>query len=157
MQSRALTTYVQRIYYPFLMREPLKRSQQGTLCLLWLHSPFLGNPLGNPQKREPGNAAQLSCLAVVESMQKLPQALQHLKAAAQSASKCLTLSVQGSVRKQLLVMAQSSNYQRVSRSLQRRSSTSGLLPDSTCPDPDLSMVRRHGRCCLGAEVKISSA
>ena len=78
---RALTTYVQRIYYPFLMREPLRRSHQGTLCLLWLHSPFVGG-----QASRAGNAAQLSCMAVIDSLQKLPQALHHLQAAAQSAS-----------------------------------------------------------------------
>ena len=78
---RALTTYVQRIYYPFLMREPLRRSHQGTLCLLWLHSPFVGG-----QVSRAGNAAQLSCMAVIDSLQKLPQALHHLQAAAQSAS-----------------------------------------------------------------------
>ena len=83
VQARALTTYVQRIYYPFLMREPLKRSQGGTTCLLWLHTPFLGPQGGSPSA---GNAAQLSCMAVIGSLAKLPLALQHLKAAAQSAS-----------------------------------------------------------------------
>lgn len=39
VQHRALVTYVKRVYYPFLVREPELGSAGGNLCAFWLHAP----------------------------------------------------------------------------------------------------------------------
>ena len=38
LQQRALLTYIKRIYFPFLVREPELISVAGHLCAIWLHS-----------------------------------------------------------------------------------------------------------------------
>ena len=78
VQMRALTTYVQRIYFPFLLAEPVKRSGEASTCLLWPHTPFLGS-------EDTSKGAALGCMAIVPSLDSLPQALQDVKKAASSA------------------------------------------------------------------------
>ena len=78
MQARALTTYVQRIYFPFLLAEPVRRSGEAATCLLWPHTPFMG-----PEDSTKG--AALGCMAVVPQLASLPLALLDIKKAAASA------------------------------------------------------------------------
>ena len=38
LQQRALLTYINRIYYPFMVREPEMSSADGNTWAIWLHS-----------------------------------------------------------------------------------------------------------------------
>ena len=84
VQMRALNTYVQRVYFPFLLAEPVQRSGAASTCLLWPHTPFLG-------PEEPGKGAALGCMAVMATLDSLPQALLDLTKAASSARALLTM------------------------------------------------------------------
>lgn len=73
MQTRALQTYVKRVYYPFLLRDPeIHALEDGTLCALWVHThPTLA---GMPQARN-----SLSAALVVPALSALPAALGNVE------------------------------------------------------------------------------
>lgn len=49
VQERALLTYIRRVYYPFLLRDPEISPVDGMLCAYWVHThPTLS---GMPQVR----------------------------------------------------------------------------------------------------------
>lgn len=68
MQTRALQTYVKRVYYPFLLRDPEIHALDGVLCVLWVHThPTMS---GSPHAH-----SSLSVAVVVPALSALPAAL----------------------------------------------------------------------------------
>lgn len=67
-QTRALQTYVKRVYYPFLLRDPEIHVLEGVLCALWVHThPTLA---GMPHAQ-----TSLSVAVIVPALSGLPAAL----------------------------------------------------------------------------------
>ncbi len=67
-QTRALQTYVKRVYYPFLLRDPEIHALEGVLCALWVHThPTLA---GMPHAQ-----TSLSVAVIVPVLSGLPAAL----------------------------------------------------------------------------------
>ena len=67
-QTRALQTYVKRVYYPFLLRDPEIHMLETVLCALWVHThPTLSHA--------PHAHSSLSVAAVVPALAVLPAAL----------------------------------------------------------------------------------
>ncbi len=66
MQRRALLTYINRIYYPFMVREPELGDADGHLWALWIHSS--SNSSGQ-------SGIMLGSAIVLPSLEHLPQAL----------------------------------------------------------------------------------
>lgn len=72
-QSRALLTYIRRIYFPFLLRDPKDVHRVDDLaCVIWLYL-------------HEGNGV-LGAAIVLPSLDLLPEALPLVTAAAQSSS-----------------------------------------------------------------------
>jgi len=69
LQQRALLTYIKRVYYPFLVREPELVSAGGNLCAIWLHS------VNSTRSSAPGTVL-LGMAVVVPTLADLPAALQ---------------------------------------------------------------------------------
>ncbi|EIE18073.1 hypothetical protein COCSUDRAFT_26470 [Coccomyxa subellipsoidea C-169] len=68
LQTRALQTYVKRVYYPFLLRDPEIHVLEGVLCALWVHThPTLA---GMPHAQ-----TSLSVAVIVPALSGLPAAL----------------------------------------------------------------------------------
>ena len=69
MQIRALLTYIRRIYYPFLPRDPRDVQRVGdTTCLLWLYLH--------------GSQSILGAAVVISALEQLPDALTAVDQAA---------------------------------------------------------------------------
>ena len=68
VQQRALLTYIKRIYYPFLVREPELVSVSGHVCAIWLHSL-------NCSRTASTGLVVLGVAIVIPSLQDLPAAL----------------------------------------------------------------------------------
>lgn len=68
VQTRALQTYVKRVYYPFLLRDPEIHLLDGLLCALWVHThPTMACvPYGH---------SSLSVAAIIPALSALPSAL----------------------------------------------------------------------------------
>lgn len=66
LQRRALLTYINRIYYPFMVRDPELGSAEGHLWALWVHSLANATPL---------SSIQLGSALVLPSLEHLPDAL----------------------------------------------------------------------------------
>ena len=66
MQTRALVTYINRIYYPFMVREPELGSANGHMWALWLHS------LANSSAT---STVTLGSALILPSLEHLPDAL----------------------------------------------------------------------------------
>ncbi|CAL8465869.1 g5405 [Coccomyxa elongata] len=68
LQTRALQTYIKRVYHPFLLRDPEIHSVDGVLCALWVHThPTLA---GMPQAH-----TSLSVAVIVPALSALPSAI----------------------------------------------------------------------------------
>ena len=70
-QVRALQTYIKRVYYPFLLRDPEVHVASGTLCALWVHTHALLANTPHPRN-------MLSAALAVPSLDALPAALHAL-------------------------------------------------------------------------------
>ena len=71
MQSRALLTYIRRVYYPFLLHEPAIPKDSPILCAYWAHTqPLLA---GMPQAQN-----SVSMALVIPALAALPAALQEM-------------------------------------------------------------------------------
>lgn len=71
MQSRALLTYIRRVYYPFLLHEPAIPKDSPILCAYWAHTqPLLA---GMPQAQN-----SVSMAIVIPALAALPAALQEV-------------------------------------------------------------------------------
>lgn len=71
MQSRALLTYIRRVYYPFLLHDPAIPKESPILCAYWAHTqPLLA---GMPQAQN-----SVSVALVIPALAALPSALQEL-------------------------------------------------------------------------------
>ena len=71
MQSRALLTYIRRIYYPFLLHEPAIPKDCPILAAYWAHTqPLLA---GMPQAQN-----SVSVALVIPALAALPLALQEI-------------------------------------------------------------------------------
>ncbi len=71
MQSRALLTYIRRVYYPFLLHEPAIPKDCPILCAYWAHTqPLLA---GMPQAQN-----SVSMAIVIPALTALPAALQEV-------------------------------------------------------------------------------
>ncbi len=68
LQQRALVTYIKRIYYPFLVREPELINVAGHLCAIWLHSL-------NCSRTASVGTVVLGIALVIPSLQDLPNAI----------------------------------------------------------------------------------
>lgn len=67
-QTRALQTYVKRVYYPFLLRDPEIHVLDSVLCALWVHM--------HPNVATAPHAhSSLSVAAVVPTLSALAAAL----------------------------------------------------------------------------------
>lgn len=74
MQSRALVTYLRRIYFPFTLREPELRAAGAFSAALWaFEDPVLA---GRPAATE-----RLGCALLLPALSDLPPALEALQAA----------------------------------------------------------------------------
>ena len=71
LQQRALVTYIKRIYFPFMVREPELGSAGGNLCALWLHSSSSACE-GGPA---PSGSVLLGLALVIPALEHLPAAL----------------------------------------------------------------------------------
>lgn len=71
-QTRALQTYVKRVYYPFLLRDPDIHALEGVLCALWVHT----HPT---MSAAPPAHSSLSVAAVVPTLSALPAAIATLE------------------------------------------------------------------------------
>lgn len=68
VQTRALQTYIKRIFYPFLLRDPEIHVLDSMLCALWVHThPTLA---GVPHAH-----TSLSVAVIVPALSALPAAL----------------------------------------------------------------------------------
>lgn len=72
VQQRALLTYIKRVYYPFLVRDPELVSVGGNLCALWLHSL-------NCSRTASVGTVVLGVALVIPSLQDLPSALTSIE------------------------------------------------------------------------------
>lgn len=71
MQSRALLTYIRRVYYPFLLHEPAIPKESPVLCAYWAHTqPLLA---GMPQAQN-----TVSMALVIPNLAALPAALHEM-------------------------------------------------------------------------------
>ena len=71
MQSRALLTYIRRIYYPFLLHDPAIPKDCPILAAYWAHTqPLLA---GMPQAQN-----SVSVALVIPALAALPLALQEI-------------------------------------------------------------------------------
>lgn len=61
-------TYIKRVYYPFMVREPELGSAGGNLCALWLHS-LVGAPA------DPSGSVVLGLAIAMPALENLPAAL----------------------------------------------------------------------------------
>lgn len=70
LQSRALTTYIKRIYFPFMLREPeISAPAAGVQCALWAYD----------EPATAGTAAakeRLGTAVLIASLAELPAALE---------------------------------------------------------------------------------
>jgi acetyl-CoA carboxylase/biotin carboxylase 1 len=72
LQERALLTYVRRVYYPFLLRDPELSAVDGMLCAYWVHThPTVS---GMPQAQ-----SSLSVACLIPALDALPAALKQLE------------------------------------------------------------------------------
>ena len=65
-QQRALVTYIKRVYYPFMVREPELCSVGNHLCALWMHS--------SPSSHS-ASCVVLGLAVVIPALENLPAAL----------------------------------------------------------------------------------
>ena len=72
LQQRALLTYIKRVYYPFLVRDPELIAVGGHLCALWLHSL-------NCSRTASVGTVVLGLAVVIPSLKDLPAALDSLE------------------------------------------------------------------------------
>ena len=71
VQSRALLTYIRRIYHPFLLHDPAIPKDSPILCAYWAHTqPLLA---GMPQAQN-----SVSMAIVIPALAALPAALQEM-------------------------------------------------------------------------------
>ena len=85
MQSRALLTYIRRVYYPFLLHDPAIPKESPVLCAYWAHTqPLLA---GMPQAQN-----SVSVALVIPALAALPAALGELSKQLGEASCICSLS-----------------------------------------------------------------
>lgn len=68
VQKNALLTYLRRIYYPFMVRDPEVHTPRGIQCIIWVHQ--------HPQVAGTQAARNvLGAAVVIDSLDHLPSAL----------------------------------------------------------------------------------
>jgi acetyl-CoA carboxylase / biotin carboxylase 1 len=68
LQKNALLTYLKRIYYPFMVRDPELHTPSGIPCIIWVHQ--------HPQVAGTQAARNiLGAAVIIDSLDLLPGAL----------------------------------------------------------------------------------
>ena len=71
MQQRSLLTYISRIYYPFVVREPELGFLDGITWAVWLNS--------GPHMSSASSSVKLGVALVLPALRSLPSALESVE------------------------------------------------------------------------------
>ena len=78
MQTRALLTYIKRVYFPYILQEPELFKEADVTCGLWVHSfPASVAAAGRPVAAG-GRSERLGMVVVIGHLGLLPDALSAL-------------------------------------------------------------------------------